>query len=273
MPFGVKYAHTVVLNRKVYIGGGIASCGRNEYVVMEYDPDNGGCSLQESATCYFGMASVNDKLVLAGGDGDSTEIQVWNRCWMIDHYPKMPTGRGNPAAVGYRNYFIVACGGNCTDKVEILDCSTHQWYSAQSVPVGGRYMTSAVVNEYVFISAYLWKDGMSHVLSAHLPTLIANATSSATTDQIWQELPSLPVKAPTLLALQNHLLLVGGWGKRKELYSYDPEGKKWSECGELPVGMSATSCAVLPSGELFIAGGLVDDVVENSQQVWIGTLQ
>ena len=56
---------------------------------------------------------------------------------------------------------------------------------------------------------------------------------------------------------------------RKELYRYEAEGKKWSVCGQLPVGMWAPSCAVLPSGELFVAGGKVEGVWWYSQQVWV----
>ena len=60
---------------------------------------------------------------------------------------------------------------------------------------------------------------------------------------------------------------------RKELYRYEAEGKKWSKCGELPVGMLAPSCAVLPSGELLVAGGEVEGVGWYSQQVWVGSLE
>ena len=154
MSFGVKHAHAVVLNGKVYIGGGFAGSRNNEHVVMEYDPKNEEYNpLLTSNVCYFGMTSMNDELILAGGDGDSDEIQVWDCFWLIDRYPRMPTGRPDPAAVSYQNYLILACGGNCTDKVKILDCFKCQWYSAQSVPFGGRYMTTAIVGEYVFLSA------------------------------------------------------------------------------------------------------------------------
>ena len=134
-------------------------------------------------------------------------------------------------------------------------------------------MTAVIISEYVYyISSYSWSDGWPHVFSAHLPTLISNATRNTTTGPTWQELPSPPVHGPTLLALQNHLLLVGGRGRRKELYRYEAEGKKWSKCGELPVGMYAPSCAVLPSGELLVAGGEVEGV-GYSQQVWVGSLE
>ena len=256
------------------MGGGFARGDNNDYIVMRYDPSSGEWSqLPKSTERYFAMASVKDQLLLAGGLGGSTAIQLWDsegHHWTTQHYPRMPSGRPQSAAVGYQQYLIVACGGY-KDTVEALDCSTHQWYSAQPVPVGGRGMTAVIISDYVYISSYDWRDGQPHVFSAHLPTLISNATRNTTTDPTWQELPSPPVYGPTLLALQNHLLLVGR--VRKELYRYEAEGKKWSKCGELPVGMYAPSCAVLPSGELLVAGGFVKGVGRYSQQVWVGSLE
>ena len=257
--------------------GGFAGEANNEYIVMRYDPSRGEWSqLPKSTEHRFAMASVKDQLLLAGGEGGSTAIQLWDsegHRWNTQHYPRMPTGRAWSAAVGYQQYLIVACGYPYKDTVEVLDCSTHQWYSAQPVPVGGGLMTAVIISDYVYISSYFWSNGQSHMFSAHLPTLISNATCNTTTGPTWQELPSPPVHGPTLLALQNHLLLVGGWRRRKELYRYETEGKKWSKCGELPVGMWAPSCAVLPSGELLVAGGDVEGVGRCSQQVWIGSLE
>ena len=275
MPFGVRFCHTVPLKGEVYISGE-AREDNNDYIVMRYDPSRGEWSqLPKSTERFFAMASVKDQLLLAGGEGGSTAIQLMDsegHRWNTQHYPRMPTGRSLSAAVGYQQYLIVACG-DFKDTVEVLDCSTHQWYSARPVPVGGDLMTAVIIRDYVYISSYNWRDDQPHVFSAHLPTLISNATRNTTTGPTWQELPSPPVGGPTLLALQNHLLLVGGRGRRKELYRYEAEGKKWSKCGELPVGMCAPSCAVLPSGELLVAGGKVEGVGWWSQQVWVGSLE
>ena len=263
---------------ELYIGGGGARDSNNEYMVMQYEPSKEEWSqLPKSTVCRFAMASVKDQLLLAGGWGESTAIQLWDsegHCWNTQHYPRMPTGRGQSAAVGYQHYLIVACGG-LKDTVEVLDCSTHQWYSAQPVPVGGCVMTAVIISDYIYISSYLWRGGQPRVrvFSAHLPTLISYATHTTTTGPTWQELPSPPVRGPTLLALQNHLLLVGGRGMRKELYRYESEERKWSKCGELPVRIDAPSCAVLPSGELLVAGGNVKGVGGWSQQVWVGSLE
>ena len=278
MLIGVWCAHAVVLNGKIYIGGGDAGGSKNECIVMEYDPESGECSiLPRCSGGFFAMAVVNNQILLAGGRGGSTDILTWdsrNHCWKPSHYPKMPSQRSSPAAVGYQQYLIVVCGDD-QNIVEILDCSAHRWYRAQSVPLGGDFMTSAVVGDHVYISAYIWSDFESHVFSAHLPTLIWNAKSARriNTVPVWLELPTPPVEYPTLLAVNNQLLLAGGQGKRKELYKYDLLKKCWSECGQLPVHMCAPSCTVLPSGELFVFGGTVEGVGDYSKQVWRGELQ
>ena len=218
LPFGVRCAHTAVVKGQVYVGGGYARGNNNEYMVMRYDPSSGEWSqLPKSTERWFAMTSVKGQLLLAGGAGGSTAIQLWDSegyRWNTQHYPRMPTGRTWSAAVGYQQYLIVACGSG-KDTVEVLDCSTHQWYSAQPVPVGGRLMTAVIISDYIYISSYSWSDSQPHVFSAHLPTLISNATCNTTTDPTWQELPSPPVCDPTLLALQNHLLLAGGGGDEK----------------------------------------------------------
>ena len=277
MPFGVRLAQSALLKGQVHIGGGYAEKNSNNYVVVQYNSTTGEWSqLPKSTECYFAMASVKDQLLLAGGGGGSTDIQLLDsesHRWNTQYYPRMPTGRPFSAAVGYQHYLIVACGYLYKDTVEVLDCSTRQWYSAQPVPVRGHRMIAVIISDYIYISSHDWSDDQPHVFSAHLPTLILYATHNTTTGPTWQELPSPPVGGPTLVALQNHLLLVGGEGGRKEIYRYEAEEKKWSECGQLPVGMHAASCAVLPSGELFVAGGMVEGVRGYSQQVWVGSLE
>ena len=220
----------------------------------------------------FAMTSLNGQLALVGSYGDGGRITVWDsgRSEWVHPYRRMPAGRGYSAAVGYQNYPIVACGYPNRDIVEVL---SGRWYRAQPVPVGGHRMSSVVVGDRWYLSSFGgWKDRKEHIFWAHLPTLISSATyisAHTSTTSIWQELPTPPVEEPTLLALQGHLLLVGGrWGEQ-ELHRYDPETRQWSECGRLPVGMYAPFCTVLPSGELMVAGGLTGDTNKYSR-MWIG---
>ena len=178
------------------------------------------------------------------------------------------------AAVGYQNYLIVACGSPYRSEVEVLDSSSGGWYSAQPVPVGGHGMSSVVVYDCWYLSSFgKWEDGKEHIFWAHLPTLTSSAISAhTTTEHIWHELPTPPVAMPTLLALQGHLLLVGGKGYVQEIHRYDQETRQWRVCGQLPVGMVAQCCAVLPSGDLMVAGGVTEDTEKESKRMWIAKI-
>ena len=270
-------ASAAVIGRIVFCGG-----GRDSFRdVKQYNLISGKWNeLHEAPVRDFCMTSLNGQLVLAGGgdsDGnDVNTITVWDsgRGEWVHPYLPMPTRRSQSAAVGYQNYLIVACGWLTMDIVEMLDSSSGRWYNAQPVPVGGRLMTTAVVGECWYLSSFeKWKDDKEHIFWTHLPTLISSATSGcANAASVWHELPTLPVESPTLLALQGHLLLVGGGGYMQDLHSlyrYDPETKQWIECGQLPVGMNAPCCAVLPSGELMVAGANT----ELPRAVWIGTIE
>ena len=151
--------------------------------------------------------------------------------------------------------------------MEVLDSSSGIWYNAQSVPVGGHFMSSVVVGDCWYLSSFGgWKDKREHIFLVHLPTLICSATSAHTnTASIWHELPTHPLEQPTLLALQGHLLLVGGWNYKQEIHRFEPETRQWRECGQLPVRMYAPCYAVLPSGDLMVTG----DTVAYS---WIGNI-
>ena len=275
MHYRTFYCHVVIINGVVYVGGAGVSCD-----VLEYHPWSGEWSkLPTPPVGNFSMASLNGQLVLVGGVGEGKILRVWEgaRGGWAQPYPAMPSGRSSSAAVGYQHYLIVACGykNGEVDTVEVLDGSSHRWYSAQPVPMGGRVMSSVVIGDHWYLSSYHWNDNKSHIFTAHLLTLVSSAVSAARTNSasIWQELPTPPVVGPTLLALQNHLLLVGGEGLEQGLHHYDPLAKKYSQCGQLPVGTWGPSCAVLPSGEIMVAGGNVPGSILIQQQVWIGSIE
>ena len=256
----------------VYCGGDDPS----STTVIQYNSESGDWSeLPRSPVEAFAMTSLNDQLVLAGGDGGDARITVWDsgRSKWVHPYPPMPTGRTVPAAVGYQNYLIVACGYEYMSEVEVLDSSSGRWYSAQPVPLGGSWMSSVVVGDRWYLSSLFWKDGKKHIFWAHLPTLTSSATSAhTTTERIWHELPTPPVAQPTLLALQGHLLLIGGKECVQEIHRYDQETRQWRVCGQLPVGMYAPCCAVLPSGDLMVAGGGTGDTEAISKRMWIAKI-
>ena len=264
-------ASSVIINAVVYCGGNHLSSH-----VIQLTPENGDWSeLSRPPATAFAITSLNGQLVLAGGEGDA-RIRVWDsgHSKWVHPYPPMSTRRLVPAAVGYQKYLIVACGYPKRSDVEVLDSSSGRWYSAQPVPMGGHCMSSVVIGDCWYLSSYgWWKDGKDHIFWAHLPTLISSATSAHfTTEHIWHELPTPPVAEPTLLALHGHLLLVGGRRYPQEIHCFDKEAREWRVCGQLPVGIYATCCAVLPSGDLMVAGGWTGDTKNYSKRMWLASI-
>ena len=260
-------ASSVIINGMVYCGGNDLSS-----VVLQYNPESGDWSeLPVAPVNGFTMTSRNGQLVLVGGGDDKLTVWDSSRSQWVHPYPPMPTRRAVSAAVGYQNYLIVACGYIYHDTVEVLDSSSGRWYTAQSVPVGGQLMSSVVVGDCWYLSSFGgWKDRNEHIFWTHLPTLISSVTHTTSTSSIWHELPTPPVKEPSLLALHGHLLLVGGEGYVQELHRYDPETRQWRKCGRLPVEMTAPCCTVLPSGDLMVAGGRTGETI--SKRMWIGNI-
>ena len=265
------FASSVVINGMVYCGGTDTTD-----VVIQYNPESGDWSeLPRSPVMGFAMTSLNGQLVLAG---DDTRITVWDsgRSEWVHPYPLMPTGRARAmaAAVGYQKYLIVACGLKYKSEVEVLDSSSGRWYRAQPVPVWGHMMSSVVVGDCWYLSSFgRWEDAEEHIFWAHLPTLTSCATSAHTTiEHIWHELPTPPVQQPTLLALQGHLLSVGGRRYVQEIHRYYQETRQWRVCGQFQVGMVAPCCTVLPSGDLMVAGGWTEDTDNFSKRMWIAKI-
>ena len=182
MPHGTIYCHVIIINDVVYVGGGD--------VVLEYHPGRGDWSkLPKPHLGGFVVASLHGRLIIVGGSGGSKILRVWDGAeskW-AQSYPAMPTGRSGSAAVGYQHYLIVACGsswkyGGGVDAVEVLDGSSHRWYSAQPVPMGGYAMSSVIIGNHWYLSSSQWNDGNPHIFTAHLPTLVSSAMSPATTN-------------------------------------------------------------------------------------------
>lgn len=133
-------------------------------------------------------------------------------------------------------------------------------------------MSSTLVGDRWYLSSFSkWNDKKQYIFWAHLPTLISNALSmheNPTT--IWHKLSMTSSHQSTLLALQGHLLLVGGSQKcDKKIQRYDPKTKQLLECGQLPVEMITPCSCVLPHSQIMVAGGITDSPTY-SKRAWTG---
>ena len=102
------------------------------------------------------------------------------------------------------------------------------------------------------------------VFSVCLDDLISQAVSQpagASTPpipSIWQSLPDTPLNRSTALAFNGALLAFGGGSHpdNTAIYHYRPCSRSWIKAGELPTIRFECTCTVLPSGDLYVAGGI-----------------
>ena len=276
----LHWASSVLINGNIYFGGNDLESD----IVVRYNPASDDWSeLPKAPVKAFSMTSLNDQLLIVGGDNTATHnynvpsIMVWDSDhgkWVYYSH-SMPTGRAQLAAVGYREHLIVACGLPSKSEVDILDTLDGKWHKAQPVPQGGHCISSAMVNDHWYLSSGNWNDSQPHIYRAHLPTLIDSAKfdEHPSIASIWHELPrpDPQMVLPTILASPQHLLIAGGIKKKdflQKIYRYDQKLFSCESCAQLPEAMFGASCIVLPSGDMIVAGGKTKDVKEY-KRLWI----
>ena len=289
LPFRMQgYPRVVVFKEKVYVGGGHASSDRDAQTVMIYDPKLDFCDTLPPYTYkWFSMAIVNNQLVLVGGKDVQTnkvtnKLGVWNersKRW-TQPLPPITTACSSPSVATHNNRWLVVIGGYDTDhlpRVEILDTiESRQWYHAASLPQPSAQALPATIGNMCYLLGGFTKGvtRSKKVFSVHLDVLISQAVSQPAsasappTPSPWQSLPDTPLTGSTALTFNGALLAVGGGLRNTAIYYYQPSRRRWIKAGELPTGRSCCTCTVLPSGDLYVAGGRGAD-----QQVDIASVQ
>ena len=271
-PFGMYlYPTVVIFKEKVYIGGGIALSDKRR-TVMVYDPKQDSYDTLPPYTYkWFSMAVANNQLVLVGGVDVQTgkvtnKLGVWNeqsKRW-THPLPPMTTACQSPSVATHNNRWLVVMGGYGDEhlsRVEILDTDSTQWYHAASLPQPLSYSPPAIIGNMCYLLGGDTERGASKkVFSVCLDDLISQAVSQPAsasappTPSPWQSLPDTPLTHSTDLAFNGGLLAVGG-GMSTAIYHYQPSSRSWVKAGELPIERYGCTCTVLPSGDLYVAGG------------------
>ena len=273
----------VVFKEKVYVGGGHASSDWERQTVMVYDPKQDSYDTLPPYTCkYFSMAVVNNQLVLVGGMDVQTnkvtnQLGVWNeesKSW-THPLPPMTTACHSPSVATHNNRWLVVMGGyddiTHLSRVEILDTDSTQWYHAASLPQPLSSALPAIIGNVCYLLGGYTKGGAASqkVFSVCLDDLISQAVSQPAsasappTPSPWQSLPDTPLEYSTALAFNGALLAIGAnWMGSTAIYHYQPSSRSWVKVGELPTERSRCTCTVLPSGDLYVAGGGTDRRVD-----------
>ncbi len=272
MLFRTSGACAVVLNGKVYVGGGNAGSEVSEedtLIIQVYTPGSDGWSrLPECPVKWFAIAVLNQQLVLVGGISHGHILQstvlVWDSTsqrWTTP-YPNMPTAQWLPAAIGYQQFLVVAGGIDTSSltTVEILNSSTKQWSTASPLPIGCHRLTPALVGDTLYLlGGELDSSSNKQVFSISLPAFVSHATSTSRAPPPAWEVTDTDLTYSTAVSLHNSLLAVGGMddqGRRSSAISlYNPQTRQWTKVGDVPAALYRVSCTILSSGELLVLGG------------------
>ena len=254
-----------MVEEKLYIGGGGYSDG-DAYTVCQYESDQ-WVRLEHYQYMWFAMAAVKKKLTLVGGANPyglvTNEIAVWERKGVSHQwthpYPPMPTPRCWPAVATHNQWLVVAGGRgdgyrNELAAVDLLNTDTRQWLSTTPLPVECSHVTTAIVQDEL----YLVGGTLTTTLVVSLPDLVS--TDSANTAKSWRTLHAPPLERSAAITLHGALLAVGGYhgnDRSPAIHVYQPATNNWKQVGELPTARSDCACTLLPvpSGELLVAGG------------------
>ena len=292
MPFGMSESiQFVVIDDNVYAGGGFSWFHEDGATVMVYSLETGSWrTLPPYESQYFGMAAVNNQLVLVGGINTSIDnhqvtnvLGAWGEGSQIwtHPFPVMPTARHSVSVISYQKWLVVAGGRKARDSyfqtVELLDTHSGQWYEGSPLPKGYSRMSTAINGNMWYLSGGYSSQGVNKcVFSVCLDELISQAVSQSAgatlppTPSPWQTLPETPLNYSAIIILEGALLAVGGF-RSSAIHLYQPTSKSWVKVGDLLTQRSQCACTVLSSGEIFVAGGY-SDVWEITNHVDIATV-
>lgn len=260
------------------VAGGHADV-ENQQQVMHYRPDRGWGKLGKYSLSLFAMAALGGGrlLVLVGGydlamDTYSGNIVHWDKSgkyWQPIFHP-MPTARSDAAAVGYKDYLIVAGGSNGVQNlmtVEVLDTRTVQWASVASLPapIEGLIQSIPQVDparpqaDTWYIMG--WETGLrqpAHTFCLSLDQLTARM-SGGVEPLGWARLPTPPLACCGAVCFRSCLLAVGGKDrhgvKKKDIFLYLPGTCEWLHVADLPVAKHSCCCFPLSAKEFLVIGG------------------
>ena len=278
MPFNMTdYPQVVVMGEKVYIGGRLAKETSSSQTVIVYDSKvDKWSTLPPYEWILFGMAAVNNQLVLIGGihcvkEMRTAQLRVWNGKWTKAFTP-MPTARLSPSAITYIKWLVVV-GGRLErvraklSNVEILDTTSDQWYRCAPLPqpCSSISLSATVGNMCYALGGFASNHrGSTKAFSICLDDLISQAVSQPAsasappTPSPWQALPDTPLKYSTAISVDGALFAVGGLENTEpstSLHLYRPSSKNWVQLvGVLPHGRETCACAAIDRKILFAGG-------------------
>ena len=289
LPKGMHDAQAGWLRDELYVGGGLTSGShRDDARLYIYTPTTDAWNHIDTPVYWFALITYHSQLVLVGGCeyiSEWRERPVTNKLWTLTEHdqwretlPSMTTKRRSASAVEFTDNILVAGGTDDTGRdIDIVEVyNGHHWAKAQCLPKPCHWMKSTVLNGHWYLMGG-WGQG-KEVYYASLDSLVASCQpSEKPLLTVWKRFPDVPHEWSITAVFGDRLITVGGGGGElsslsSSIHAYSPDTQSWIYVGDMPVKLSSTCTAVLPTGELMVIGGDDDDPDECYDTVYKASL-
>ena len=273
----------------MYIGGGFegnsAKDDADSYSLFVYNPSINYWNSITTPYSFYGMAVLDEKLLIVGGGTKSGEISddiLYLTTGQWKNYNKMPTAGCAITAVGYSS-MLITMGGftevgskwTVVTTTELLDTTTKMWYTCNDLPIVQSQFRAAVFNDTLYLLR-----GYDDVEAKPTPKVFAASLDTLSSHQLkWQPLPDTPWCYCTPAVLYDKFLMtIGGRkasdvaSKTREVCTFNQFTNQWKPISKIPEPLSGPAVASIAKDTLIVSGGSTNER-NYSKQVWIGIFQ
>ena len=308
-PTAMHFGQSVVINGKVYYGGGIYVENSDEYNIHCYDPlQDNWMTLPPTRVRYFGLGQINGELVTVGGlryiEGTNRithsqgiqKFEEHSQAWKKS-IPPMLTARYAPTVLSHLSCLVVAGGmkypeNSTLDTVEIYNINTSQWSQTDKLPIACCQLSGVVSKDMVYlVGGRDDKQRQNRTLTASINELLSNAipvtqpneeqraNASQECDSAWNEVANTPDYFPSTVTVSGMVLAMGGdrsydlseYQPVKGIYAYSTSMNSWIQIGDLPAPVACMAIAALSPIEFIVIGG-VNEVKTRLNTAYKGSL-
>ena len=268
LPEELRDAQAVWLGDKLYVGGGETSGRqRDDASLYMYTPATDTWNRIDTPVYFYALVAYHSQLVLVGGKeyaGEGIDGPVTNKLWTLTEHcqwsseslPPMTRKCYRASAVEFADNLLVAGGrddeGERTNAIEVYN--GRHWAKAQYLPNPCEEMKSTIFSGHWYLMGGYGQG--EEVYYASLDSLVASCQPSENPlPSVWKRLPDAPNECSSAAVFGNRLIAVGGQFASLSIHAYSSHAQSWVHVWDLPLGLSCTCTAVLPTGELMVIGG------------------
>ena len=232
IPIKLSDGKSIIINDKVYCGGGRTDVYDYDYIAYCYDQtQDKWTNLPPLPVRFYTLGQVNSKLVAIGGlkkrdDEATNDVFTYSEKaskWKQTIRP-MPTARHSPGVLSIQSALVVAGGETSsretTNAVEIYKVDTSQWYRTDGLPTACQDISLvAIGNTCYALGGNKGLLDLNQAIYASVDDILSNAipanqtihsSSNADAQSAWKTLANTPTYIPAAAVLAGNLLAIGG---------------------------------------------------------------